>query len=295
MLASERQCSRNDGQDERDDSHIPFRSAFISIVKVPKENSMRLPDCARTIQTLAMEGTPSSSATWLVPLNLPSVLSSLRVQGWVLNFESVASQIDQWQALLSREETERARRYIVPKARRNYIAARAGLRVLLGELTGLEPAAVRFRYSDKGKPGLVPEQNARAIEFSLSHSHDLGLIAITFGKEIGIDLEHEHDRSDALEVAGRFFAPGERAKLQAASSAERNQIFYRIWTRKEAVLKASGVGIASGLREPDVSAGSDYADRTGWLEVVHNGSSWCIVDIVPAQGYQAAVAVKHCG
>jgi 4'-phosphopantetheinyl transferase len=128
-----------------------------------------------------------------------------------------------------------------------------------------------------------------ALHFNVTHSGDLGLVALCTQSPVGVDLEITRNRPDVVEAGIRFFAATEKKILRAAKSAERLGTFYTIWTRKEAVLKASGQGITSGLNLPDVSAQLEGAPE-GILTELGN-RRWRVYDLELDSGYQGAVSV----
>ena len=117
------------------------------------------------------------------------------------------------------------------------------------------------------------------------------MIGVTVGVEIGVDLEQFPARSNLAEMAEICFTPGERSALVEEDPVECRRIFARLWTRKEAVLKACGVGITSGLQRLDVSEGVAGPDENRPIQVAFEGKCWDVWDFSPAPGYAAAVAL----
>lgn len=152
-------------------------------------------------------------------------------------------------AVLSPEERERVDRMAHPDLRRRRILCRHALRVALGARLGVCAEQVPLRNGPHGKPYLetgIPDGNAEGrLHFNLSHTDHLALLAIG-NRELGVDLE-ELERVGSMEigpVAHRFFAPEERAALRSrAPGVPRDTEFLRIWTRKEALIKAVGRGL----------------------------------------------------
>jgi len=142
--------------------------------------------------------------------------------------------------LLSSDERERAARLQFDADRRHYISAHAALRRALAEQTGVPADALRFNHSAFGKPSLSGWPRVR---FSLSHSRALGLIAIGGRGPLGVDVEQLREVPDALELAGQHFTRTESEALAALPAVERHRAFLTCWTRKEACLKAIGLGL----------------------------------------------------
>jgi 4'-phosphopantetheinyl transferase len=168
--------------------------------------------------------------------------------------------LDTWPAPASVEklsvaERERAQRYRFDHLRRRYLASHVALRESLAGFCGEAEATQQFVEGPFGKPALVSERCA----FNMSHSHDVAVIAVAPQGNIGVDVEVLRPVEDALAIAQRNFTPTEHQHLLAAPADERDLVFMRLWTRKEACLKAvgSGFSIAPGCFE----AGAETAAR----------------------------------
>jgi 4'-phosphopantetheinyl transferase len=164
--------------------------------------------------------------------------------------------------LLSADEQERANRFLFEKHRHRFINARGILRTILGNYLGSSPKELRFQVQQGGKPELQKEDETRTrLRFNLAHTGDLAIYAVALDDEIGIDLERVHAYCEALPIANRFFSKQEFDWLQAQPLEERNLSFFRLWTRKEAYLKASGDGLRRPLNQftilPDQSSAGD--------------------------------------
>ncbi len=157
-----------------------------------------------------------------------------------------------FETLLLPTEKERIAQLRIPHKRIESLVARASLRQILAHFLDTRPQLVVLRTSPTGKPFL---ENS-PICFNLSHTTGMVLIAITLKHEIGVDIESATQNPaapsfDFESLAQRFFTPAEHAALLAFPPAERLRAFYRCWTRKEALLKATGTGI-SGLKTFEV-------------------------------------------
>ena len=149
---------------------------------------------------------------------------------------------------LSDDERARADRFHFPIDRDRFAVGRASLRALLGGYLDIPPSALRFGYSKSGKPFL---QNNPALRFNLSHSRETGLLAVSYNREVGIDLEFIDPgiKRDWESVALEVFSKNERIELVRSSPEEKIRMFYRLWTRKEAYVKGLGVGLLAPLSE----------------------------------------------
>jgi len=154
---------------------------------------------------------------------------------------------------LSAEERSRADRFLRAEDRTRFILTRAALRSLLGEAIGSAPKDIAFETSAYGKPHLA---HGRGPHFNVSHSGSFALIGIS-ERPIGVDIELMRDTFDELALARSFFCEDEHRFLAGLESPAQLQSFYKIWTCKEAVLKAFGVGISTYLKDFSIELASD--------------------------------------
>jgi 4'-phosphopantetheinyl transferase len=195
-------------------------------------------------------------------------------------------------ALLSDDEKVRADRFRFLRDRQHFIVGRGFLRTVLGRTLGIAPQEIVFAYGTRGKPSLRwPDRSG--LEFNLSHSHGLALLAIAWGRTLGIDLEYEREDLDFLGIAARFFTPQELAEIQREPAlAAQRAAFFRGWARKEAFLKARGDGLWMGLDQFEVSIDGALPPRvvrTAWDE--SEAGRWTLHNLQVAPGFAAALVV----
>jgi 4'-phosphopantetheinyl transferase len=144
-----------------------------------------------------------------------------------------------------------------------------------------------------GKPALVNVPRDRCPSFNLSHSGDLALLAVASGRDVGVDVEQVQPIADADAIAEHYFCARERDTLRQIDGEARMALFYTYWTRKEAILKATGDGLSLPLDQVDVSTVS--GERAEVVSVLDGSGAirdLAIVDLDPAIGYASAVAVE---
>ena len=148
--------------------------------------------------------------------------------------------------VLSADERARAARFIRARDRRGFARCRAGLREILGHCLGRDPASLSFLARGHGKPVLAPETgaSAHATRFNVSHSAGLALIAVGLDRELGVDLEQIRPITEMDRIIENYFTPAEYALFRALPETRRAMTFARGWTRKEAIMKGRGVGLA---------------------------------------------------
>ena len=154
---------------------------------------------------------------------------------------------------LSPDERERADAYRFAQDRRRFMVARGLLRWLLARYLGDAPDEVCLCYGPRGKPELSRRRGGHPLRFNCSRSRGQALFALTRGRRIGVDLETVRPIPEARQIAERWFTPAERAALATVWSNRHDEAFMRLWTLKEAFVKALGDGIADGLERMEVA------------------------------------------
>lgn len=184
--------------------------------------------------------------------------------------------------LLSHDETQRAERFQFPIHHDRFTMTRGLLRKTLSLYTGIDPKAMAFQYGEHGKPFLA--NTSSHLKFNVSHSHDMAVFALTIDKEIGIDIE-KMEASFKESVAKRFFSPDEYLSLMQLNDSDRVTAFYKIWSRKEALIKVLGKGLYTPLDSFDVSSQLDTQSIT-----LDNTQPYVIQHVDVHPDYQAAFA-----
>jgi len=196
-------------------------------------------------------------------------------------------------SLLSAAERERAGRFAFGRDARRFIVGRGRLRQLLGARLGVRPESVELVYGARGKPALA-NSGRNSLRFNLSHRDDLAVYALSWGCDVGIDVEAIRPLPDADAVAARFFSRPEHAAYRALEPRDRPLGFFQCWTRKEAFIKALGEGLSHQLDSFDVSlAPGAPAELLRVEPVPGDDRGWRLASFFPAPGFVAAVVAEE--
>ncbi len=219
--------------------------------------------------TTAEPGALSGASVWLADLALsPLALTACDV-------------------VLSKAERARADRFLRIEDRDRYRASHAALRLVVGRALGADPRDLAFATGPNGKPELAGAARD-APGFNLSHSGGLALIGLSTHHPIGVDVERIRPLPDALRIARGHFSPDETETLATTPERERMAAFFGLWTRKEAVVKALGAGLAMPLDRFSVTL-PPAAPRL--LRMLGGPAAWTLRDLELGRGYAATVAV----
>lgn len=236
---------------------------------------------------------PDPNQNWLPPPDTLT-LQPGEVHLWRAFLDQPATTFQGLQATLSPDEQARAARFHFTKDRNHYIVARGILRALLGGYLKSDPPSLEFSYNAYGKPALNSAAHEPVVRFNLAHSRGLALYAFTLGREVGIDVEYMKPDIDVLALARHSFSTAEQADLRALPTEDRLQGFYNGWTRKEAYIKARGLGVSLGLDRFDVELKPGQpAALLHSREDEHAPARWTLIELDPGEGYAGALAIER--
>ena len=171
-------------------------------------------------------------------------------------------------------------------------ARRFYLRLLLGAYLGLPGKSVRINRKNRGKPVLDTTVHDTDLHFSMAKSEDKLLIGFSTSSHIGVDLEPAQRRArDAMGVARRYFTPAEADALDATRPSDRDAAFLRVWACKEAVVKASGQGIANQFCRFTVDADLSHPAAVLNFEG-EDADNWALALVRPGDDFLGAVAIQ---
>lgn len=219
-------------------------------------------------------------------------VSANEVQVW---YASLLHDPKKFLSLLSPDEKARAKRFYFENDRNRYIAGRGILRTLLGFYLRREPAAIEFIYGLHGKPAVKSTDTQKALQFNLAHSNDLAVYAFARDRLIGIDLEHVRPLQDADDFAERFFSTRESALISSMPADQKWGAFFKLWTCKEAFLKANGSGLTVPLNQAEILLGSSD-DTVKLISIggdLKGAANWQLETRTLAGVYRLAIAIER--
>jgi 4'-phosphopantetheinyl transferase len=181
-----------------------------------------------------------------------SVIPPGEVHLWWARVSEAEPHLDLLRRTLNSEELERAARFRVEGAARRFVVTRAVLRSLLGRTTGVDPAAVDFAYGEHGKPRLA----AGGPLFNATDTGDFVVVALA-SSELGVDAEEVRPLARREQLARRICTENEFEAIESVPEAERDTAILRLWTCKEAALKAVGTGLSGGVRNIEINLRPD--------------------------------------
>ena len=207
-------------------------------------------------------------------------LTTNEVDIWEIPLVNTFADLDL--ATLAEDEITRYQRFLFPKHKVRFALARIALRRILGNYLNTPPQEIEFSYSSHGKPMLKSNCN---LQFNLSHSQDLALLAVTQQHPIGIDVEYFSPRP-YLGIAEHLFSQAEIAALEKLSAAFTPWAFFSVWAQKEALIKAVGLGLSYPTKNLTVPL---MAEPYYLIEDTYSNVTWKIASFMPYHGVSAAV------
>ena len=197
---------------------------------------------------------------------------------WALDLDPGPTEAARRTAATTGAERERASRFRRPQDASRFLSAHGALRLILSDALECNPHALCFGERSKGKPYL----EGAPLEFNLSHSGNVALVVVSWARQVGVDVEQLRPMPDLDSLAPRVCNERELASIMGLAQADRERAFFALWTRKEALAKATGEGIAAVFRnDGDPPAAMD------------NG--WTLVEVNDLPGYAACVAAEGAG
>jgi 4'-phosphopantetheinyl transferase len=211
---------------------------------------------------------------------------------WCVQLDVPCGSLTTMAETLGPGERDRAERFRFESDWGRYVAAHGALRRILSAYVGLPPGQIRYTSGACGRPRLAPDINPHKLDFNLSHSGELAMVAVAGDGRVGVDLEMMRDLPLEHELAERSLSAGESSEWWHYPAEARTKAFLYGWTRKEACLKADGRGLRRDPRQVPVGFGTAKGQR--WSHVMPDGSEqpgWAVCSLELIPGFVASVAV----
>lgn len=189
-------------------------------------------------------------------------------------------------------ERERFERFIPEHSKLEFLTGRVLLRSVLALRLGVEPAAVAFEIDENGKPRLA-DRSGRDLHFNLSHTRGLVACAVCRAHPIGVDVEIVEPARATVGIAERFFSNAEAAELATLNDDDRVRRFFKIWTLKEAYIKAHGRGMRIGLGNFSIALDHEPIGIGFEAHIDDDPAAWQFMSAMPTARHYLAVAIRH--
>lgn len=218
-------------------------------------------------------------------------LNSTDIHIWVVNQIHRPLAPDACRNILSPEEKYRADRFHFERDRNAFITVRTTLRFLLGKYLGREPSAVVIDYNRYGKPFISFSENHPGLHFNLSHSKNKAVLAFSSVYPLGVDLEYLRTDLDFHSIAERFFSTEEFRRVSIIPRESQVEAFFFCWTRKEAFMKAKGLGLSMDTTRFSVPLAPGEGAGVVGIPCGKVDSGVYLYDIDAGSNYAASLAV----
>ncbi|MGZ3240179.1 MAG: 4'-phosphopantetheinyl transferase family protein [Burkholderiaceae bacterium] len=204
---------------------------------------------------------------------------------------SVQHLIEQFLPLLNQEEQDRYRRFHFDHDRHTYLAAHALVRITLSRYASCEPAQWRFTRGAQGKPEIEAKAGLPALRFNLSHTKGMVSCAVALNRVCGVDVERIRPMKDMVGIAETVFSDAEVSFLHSLDAANWPDSFFKLWTLKEAYIKAIGQGLAAPLKEITFDIEAPFI-RASFNGEELNNTGWQFHHWKPVTTHHLAVAAQ---
>ena len=228
----------------------------------------------------------NGSSEWLLP---PARLGLEEgaVHIWRAYLPGERSRLALFINTLSSDEHARAEKFLRSEDRISFTLTRGILRCVLSRYIDTAPEKIHFDYTSFGKPSLCANPEKPMLNFNVSHSNRWALFVLGENRKIGIDIEYIRAEIDVVAISRRFFSPQETHHIESAPEDKRQRLFYEIWVRKEAYIKALGKGLSISLSRFTVPL-----DSHTHVALYPDGERWLFQGISIDPGYASALVTS---
>ena len=227
---------------------------------------------------------------WLSPAQF-TALNPFDIHVWLFHVNTTPPSIKRFYPLLDVTEKERSERFVHFMHRKRFIAAHGFMRSVLALYTQCPAENLTFDKGEHGKPFLVGHSDCH---FNLSHAQDIAMLAVA-KQATGVDVEYSLRKNDWQKIMQRFFTESEQKKILALEPSQQQRAFFSVWTRKEAHMKVTGLGLHLAPGQFSVSVPPESAALLASI-AQQNISDWQMHDItLPVSARDYCACVSHVG
>ncbi|MGQ0541500.1 MAG: 4'-phosphopantetheinyl transferase family protein [Blastocatellia bacterium] len=222
----------------------------------------------------------------------PEQIKPGEIHVWSANLDRDLTFVHSMFNTLSANEKLRAAKFRFEQDRDHFVVGRGFLRNVLAVYLGLSAGEIQFSYSRFGKPSLIRVAQQPPLHFNLSHSNGMALLAVSATNEIGIDIEFVDQGFDWRRIADNYFSAQELSEMNSISEKKQTEAFFTGWTRKEALIKALGMGLSYPLNQFEASMTATDIRQVMLDDECKQMRKWTLVSIPTEPRYVAALAIE---
>lgn len=215
---------------------------------------------------------------------------------WSSLLDQTDDIINHFWAILSKEEKDRISKYKFKFLRDRHTVSKGLLKSFISNYLNIETEEISFVQNEFGKPSLQPELNEIGLQFNVSHSEHLGMFAFTKAHELGIDVESIQETSNLHEIIDMCFSDFEKEWFYKSEPGLQKELFYNVWTGKEAFIKAIGTGLSFPLKEIEFKINNNKKIE---FQSIHGDLSyrekWNIFTSNPIPNFISSLVVENSG
>jgi len=211
-------------------------------------------------------------------------LANNEIHIWLSYLNLHQARLKHLYPLLSDQEKERSERFKFYKHRKLFIASHGFLHTALSFYIDTPASEILFSQGEQGKPFIISEQNTDNIQFNLSHSNNLAILAICKNQQVGVDVEYKDKKANWQGIIKRFYTQNEQDAILKLPEDTQKDAFFQVWTRKEAHMKVTGKGLSLSPSQFEVSTPPQAAEFIANLKTPDN-SFYKMQDIILPEMY----------
>ena len=248
-------------------------------IKIPIVSSIK----SKCSEIIIQKGTSMTSNTLFIADN--------EVHIYFASVNLARPYIDDLRKNLIDEEKQKALKFVFEKDRVRYTIARGILREILGQYLSAVPNEISFSSNKYGKLSIDRKYHQSNLNFNLSHSGDMIVYGIINDRQIGIDVENIRPNDSSRNIINRFCSGHEKDEFNMLPERIKERAFFTCWTRKEAYIKALGLGLYYPLEHFSVSLTPGKRAKLTY-DKNYDVSKWSLEEFISTDQYIGAVAVE---